>query len=300
MTDKEIIEITKQSKTMALAARRCGMAYTTFIRKAKALGIYKPSSTIWNKGLTKETDDRLKNAGLKLKGKKPWNKDKRNVYSIETLQRLSLKMKNIAKKRASENKLGKGYKGYYKNIWCESQWELAYVIYCLDHNINIKRNSEYFEYLYNNQSHLYYPDFKVNDIYIEIKGYKRDKDFYKFDQFPKNKTLVVFYYNDLKEIFTYVCKKYNLKNMNYIHTLYTNPITKKENKLKTSDTKSDSKLSKIIARINRIKNYDVDFSKQGWVVKIAKLECISHTSVRRFMKKYMSTFYKNCFTRLKK
>lgn len=52
MTDKEIIEITKQSKTMALAAKRCGMAYTTFIRKAKTLGIYKPNP--YGKGV-KET-----------------------------------------------------------------------------------------------------------------------------------------------------------------------------------------------------------------------------------------------------
>lgn len=43
ITDQEIIEITAKSQTMALAAKRCGMAYTTFIRHAKRLGIYKPN-----------------------------------------------------------------------------------------------------------------------------------------------------------------------------------------------------------------------------------------------------------------
>lgn len=43
ITDKEIIDITTKSQTMALAAKRCGMAYTTFIRHAKRLGIYKPN-----------------------------------------------------------------------------------------------------------------------------------------------------------------------------------------------------------------------------------------------------------------
>lgn len=43
MTDQEIIQITQNSLSMALAAKRCGMAYTTFIRKAKKLGIYKPN-----------------------------------------------------------------------------------------------------------------------------------------------------------------------------------------------------------------------------------------------------------------
>lgn len=43
ITDQEMINITTKSETMALAAKRCGMAYTTFIRHAKRLGVYKPN-----------------------------------------------------------------------------------------------------------------------------------------------------------------------------------------------------------------------------------------------------------------
>lgn len=52
LTNEEIIIITQNSLSMALAARRCGMAYTTFIRKAKKLGIYKPNQS--GKGMPKD------------------------------------------------------------------------------------------------------------------------------------------------------------------------------------------------------------------------------------------------------
>lgn len=50
-------------------------------------------------------------------------------------------------------------------------------------------------------------------------------------------------------------------------------------------------------KINRIKCYNVDFSKYGWINEIAKLENCSHTSIRRFFKKYMNDFYNACYHR---
>ena len=50
-------------------------------------------------------------------------------------------------------------------------------------------------------------------------------------------------------------------------------------------------LEDINKKCNRILSYDIDFSKFGWVEKVANLENISHTSVRRFMKKHMKEFY---------
>lgn len=42
-TDAEFVEIVNSCPTMALAAKKLGMAYTTFIRKAIKLGCYKPN-----------------------------------------------------------------------------------------------------------------------------------------------------------------------------------------------------------------------------------------------------------------
>lgn len=43
ITDQEIIQITNESQTMVLAAKKCNMPFSTFIRHAKRLGIYKPN-----------------------------------------------------------------------------------------------------------------------------------------------------------------------------------------------------------------------------------------------------------------
>lgn len=42
------------------------------------------------------------------------------------------------------------HRGYYDNIWCDSSWELAFVVYCKEHNMSIERNKQSFEYIFNN------------------------------------------------------------------------------------------------------------------------------------------------------
>jgi len=67
---------------------------------------------------------------------------------------------------------GRGKSGWYKGYYCDSSWELAYVIYNLEHNICnfIKNTSDKFEYEYKNEKHFYIPDFKFDDgHYVEIK-----------------------------------------------------------------------------------------------------------------------------------
>ena len=54
--------------------------------------------------------------------------------------------------------------------------ELAIWKYCKDNNLNISRNTNYFEYEYNNKIHKYFPDFIINGTFIEIKGDQFFKD----------------------------------------------------------------------------------------------------------------------------
>ena len=98
------------------------------------------------------------------KGSIPWNKglkgDLRCKKSAECIAKLKEKAsgraatpeaeqirKNKIKEKAKLNNggyrqgSGRGKKGWYKGFFCDSSWELAYVIYCLDHNIDIKRNT---------------------------------------------------------------------------------------------------------------------------------------------------------------
>ena len=71
---------------------------------------------------------------------------------------------------------GRSKSGYYKNIFCNSTYELAYVIYNLDHGVEFVRNNEGFEYEYLGRKLKYYPDFIEGNLYIEIKGYLRPED----------------------------------------------------------------------------------------------------------------------------
>ena len=77
--------------------------------------------------------------------------------------------------RKEINTHGRNKYGTYKEFHCDSSWELAFVVYCLDHNIIIKRCNEKFPYLYKNSLHYYHPDFIIcNNIYVEIKNYVDD------------------------------------------------------------------------------------------------------------------------------
>lgn len=103
---------------------------------------------------------------------------------------------------------GYGKHGWYKGIYCDSTYELAYLIYCLDHNIDIKRCDESFEYELNGVKHLYHPDFIVDGTIIEIKGFDRGDVSIKMKSVGKIPYKLLFY-NDLIPFMEYVSKTYN-------------------------------------------------------------------------------------------
>lgn len=140
------------------------------------------------------------------------------------------KLLGIKTKKIMGSNLGGGYrlnghrksiKGYYKGIYCDSTYELAYLIYCLDHNIDIKRCEETFEYEYEGKKHKYHPDFIVNNELIEIKGYYTDLVDVKAKSVDKE--IKILYYNDMINIFRYVAETYNKKfnkSKNNFYELY--------------------------------------------------------------------------------
>lgn len=70
---------------------------------------------------------------------------------------------------------GRGKKGWYKGIFCDSSWELAFVIYYLDYNMHIERCTENRKYIWKGEEHIYIPDFITDDGIVEIKGYNTDQ-----------------------------------------------------------------------------------------------------------------------------
>lgn len=171
----------------------------------------------WNKGLTKETDSRLLKMSesvsnsLRNKDSKPRGKASTPEKENERKRKISETMKKNPLSGGLRKGSGRGKKGWYKGYWCDSSWELAWVIYNIDHNIIFKRNLDGFEYEYNNQIRKYYPDFIVNDTYYEIKGRRNfigmdNENQEKIKQFKRN--LIVLYEKDIKPYLTYVIDKY--------------------------------------------------------------------------------------------
>lgn len=100
---------------------------------------------------------------------------------------------------------GRGHKGWYNNIYCDSSWELAMVCYYIEHNMNIKRCKEKRTYIFNGETHSYYPDFITDTGIIEIKGFTTEQWKAKNLQNPDIKVL---YHKDVKVYLDYVIEKY--------------------------------------------------------------------------------------------
>ena len=97
------------------------------------------------------------------------------------------------------------YKYDDKNF--DSSWELAFYIYHIDKGHNIEHEPTFFTYKCNNVSHRYYPDFKINGKYYEIKG----EQFVKRNSKGKIVDLVHFGESNERSSAKYKCmKKHNV------------------------------------------------------------------------------------------
>lgn len=132
-----------------------------------------------------------------------WNND--DFDKTESRKKLS---NSISKLREEGKTYCKGSMGYYQGIHCDSSWELAYLIYCLDHNIPIKRCNIRFNYEYNNEQHIYTPDFIINESnLIEIKGFK-DKRWEEKRKCCLRNNITIINREDIKPYIKYVKDKY--------------------------------------------------------------------------------------------
>lgn len=108
---------------------------------------------------------------------------------------------------------GRGKSGWYKGIHCDSTWELAFVIYCLDHDLQVERCKEVRDYKFQGKIHRYYPDFIVEGRIIEIKGYKTEQWEAKISQNPD---IIVLGREDIKQYLVYIQEKYSLKGLELV------------------------------------------------------------------------------------
>ncbi len=125
--------------------------------------------------------------------------------STSAIQCPSITHTQTVKKKHKKSRAPK--RGYYKGWWCDSGYELAFIVYNLEHNIKFDRNIQKFPYTYKKKNYKWMPDFIMEDgSYIEIKGRENAKTRAKYVNFPHK--LTVMYEKDLKDVFTYVKSKY--------------------------------------------------------------------------------------------
>jgi|SRR5208282_2149161 len=167
----------KSCKTLAAVKGHYRLAHTAEGQDQGARGRQKMNAENrtprWNKGLSIKTDERIRAQAAMVS--KMFTGRKGHPHTAESREKLSIyaKTHGYGGYRAGS---GHGKKGRYQGYWCDSSWELAWVIYQLEHGITFIRNWKKFPFEYGGRERAYVPDFYVpaERQYIEVKGYNPD------------------------------------------------------------------------------------------------------------------------------
>ena len=102
---------------------------------------------------------------------------------------------------------------YYDGQRFDSSWELAYYIWLKDHNIPFEFHIDPIDYSYQGKRHRYFPDFKVKNELVEIKGPQLLKLMQESNSLDNAKYRCMIDHNvkiitDCSEYLNYIEKKY--------------------------------------------------------------------------------------------
>lgn len=151
----------------------------------------------WNKGLTRNTDVRVSRGLEKTRQTKASNPEavgfgRDSRHSADTKNRISSRMKEVGGGYRPGS--GAGFKGSYRGIYCDSTWELAFLLWCEHKKYKVLRSTESFTYEWNGRSRKYYPDFlcrgRFGWRYVEVKGFVNEQWEAKKRAFPHDLVLV--------------------------------------------------------------------------------------------------------------
>ena len=142
--------------------------------KAKELG------KTWQ--VSEETRIKLSNASKK----QVWDEQRRLNHSRAMKQAV----KNHPESYNSKNR-GRVKQFQKYGVIFQGKWELYFYDYCISKNISILRNDKAFDYVWNGER-KYFPDFYLPelDYYVEVKGYKTERDQYKWQQFEEKLIII--------------------------------------------------------------------------------------------------------------
>jgi hypothetical protein len=167
------------------------------------------SKIAWSRGLTKETDERIKKAAINQIGRPSRSKGFKHTEEFKQARREN--RLRIIELGIYDSSGRKGHRGHYDNIYFHSSWELAYYVWLKEvFGKSISRNTSRIKYIYDCKEYEYIPDFICDNELIEIKGYVwSDRDKIKYE---KTKDLVKYLFkSDLIASIEYCKTNYGKK-----------------------------------------------------------------------------------------
>ena len=181
----------------------------------------------WNKGLTADTDIRVRNLteSVKCGIEKSMKEHPERFTGRARTAEAETERKNKISSTIRHNPVcggkrhgsGRGKKGWYKGFFCDSTYELVYVIYNLDNHVEFKRCDRVYTYTYKDKQHKYYPDFELADgTLVETKGYYSDIVDAKTAS-VQDRPIIVLYEKDLAYAFDWVQSHYKFNNISDLY-----------------------------------------------------------------------------------
>ena len=122
-------------------------------------------------------------------------KNRNRIWTAEDKEKHSLSMKKAVENNPeaySSSNRGRTKQIIYNGIKFQGNWELNFYKWCELNDIKCIRNTQGFSYNWNG-ARTYFPDFYLPELteYVEVKGYKTERDVAKWQQFPNKLRLIL-------------------------------------------------------------------------------------------------------------
>ena len=267
----------------------------------------------WNKGLTKETDNRILKGSISLKesyksgkiigsfkGKKHSEETKEKIRQ-KRIEYLKLKTGQTAWERRSSGKMSYLEQWFYDEIIIKENLLSKYDIV-----------NEYSEY-------PYFIDFAFLNIKLAVEldgachftnGNKRKESDLKKNKLLKSKGWNIFriaYFENQTEVKERFLKLLKENNFKFSQKIYDNKlikhleIKKEKVKIKLIEKKENSRIQKTLDLINKRKQLilesNIDFTKKGWSGKVNQLTGLGHAHVTNFLRTHLLELFQKSYKR---
>lgn len=148
--------------------------------KAQRLGLPKPE-------VSEETRNKMRKSA-KRQGETMWTVEQREKHSRVMKEAVAKNPESYTKGNVS----GRVKMVQYNGHLLKGTWELKTAMWLDGQGLEWEPENYFCEYVWNGGTHRYYPDFYVfeYDVYIEVKGYKTDRDEAKWSQFDRKLVII--------------------------------------------------------------------------------------------------------------